>query len=360
MRIGIIGAGLVGLAAAAGLSRQGVQVEVFERSGQEPPTGAGISLFPNSRRAMHALGLGEGFDRLPHGPPPGIRTAMRRRDGRIRFSAPAARDRGVRMFHRNALREFLLDSCAGVTFHWGVTASVTASVTDDGDRLRRAQLTLGDGTTSSWDLVIAADGLRSRTRSRLGLDPGLRYAGYTAWRGVTAVPIDTAGTAGEDWAGEQRFGTVPLEDGRVYWFAVASRPVGETAASQGLASEKDAVRREFSGWYPTARHLLEATPDDAVLRHDIHDLAGPLRAFHRGRVALAGDAAHAMTPDLGQGAGVGFEDAAALSTLIAGVRRDGADVIALLERYTALRARKAARVLLASRFMGKVAQRRRR
>lgn len=371
MRIAIIGAGLVGLATAAGLARHGAQVEVFERAGEESPTGAGISLFPNSRKAMRRLGLGDGFDRLPHGPPPGIRTAMRRRDGRIRFSAPAPRDHGVRMFHRHDLREFLLESCADVTFHWGVTASVA----DDGDRLRRAHLTVdgvagapgapGAPSVTDWDLVIAADGLRSRTRSVLGLDPGLRYAGYTAWRGVTAAPVDTGGTAGEDWAGEHRFGTVPLADGRVYWFAVASRPAGETATSRGSASEKDAVRREFADWYGTVGALIDATPDAAVLRHDIHDLARPLRAFHRGRVALAGDAAHAMTPDLGQGAGAGFEDAAALTALHSGAGGggqdgEGQDVAALLERYSAQRVRSAGRILLASRFMGKVAHRRRR
>lgn len=364
MRIAIIGAGLVGLATAAGLARHGAQVEVFERAGWEPPAGAGISLFPNSRKAMHRLGVGDGFDRLLHGPPPGTRTAMRRRDGRIRFSALAPRDHGVRMFHRNDLREFLLETCSDVTFHWGVTASLA----DDGDRLRRARLTVDGGggapcgprTLGGWDLVIAADGLRSRTRTVLGLDPGLRYAGYTAWRGVTEVPVDTGGTAGEDWAGEHRFGTVPLADGRVYWFAVASRPAGETAASRGFVSEKEAVRREFSGWYGTVGKLIDATPDDAVLRHDIHDLARPLKVFHRGRVALVGDAAHAMTPDLGQGAGAGFEDAAALSDLVSGTGGDGPDVVALLKRYSAQRARSAARVLLASRFMGKVAHRRRR
>ncbi len=370
MRIAIVGAGLVGLATAAGLARRGAQVEVFERAGQDPPAGAGISLFPNSRKAMRRLGLGDGFDRLPHGPPSGTRTAMRRRDGRIRFSAPAPRDHGVRIFHRHDLREFLLESCDDVTFHWGVTVSVA----DDGDRLRRACLTVDGGggapggprTVGGWDLVIAADGLRSRTRTVLGLDPGLRYAGYTAWRGVTADPVDTGGTAGEDWAGEHRFGTVPLADGRVYWFAVASRPAGETAVSRGLDSEKDAVRREFAGWYETVGALIDATPEDAVLRHDIHDLARPLRVFHRGRVAVAGDAAHAMTPDLGQGAGAGFEDAAALCGLVSGAggdredHREGQDVVALLERYSAQRARSAARVLLASRFMGKVAHRRRR
>jgi len=355
MRIAIIGAGLVGLATAAGLSRAGARVELFERAPQAVPAGAGISLFPNSRTAMRQLGLGEGYERLPHGPLPGVSTAMRRKDGRIRFSVPGAHGRGVRMFHRNDLRDFLLEACADLTFHWGVNAAVT----DDGDRLRRAELTLSDGSVSSWDLVIAANGLRSATRTRLGLDPGLRYAGYTAWRGVTAGPRGTEGTAGEDWAGTQRFGTVPLADGRVYWFAVASRPAGETAASRGFASEKDAVTREFSGWYPTVRGLIDATAEQEVLRHDIQDLARPLKAFHRGRVALAGDAAHAMTPDLGQGAGAGFEDAAALASLLDGAR-EGADAVLLLERYTALRARKAARTLLASRLMGKVAQRRRR
>lgn len=355
MKIAVIGGGIVGLAAAAGLARAGAVVEVFERSPRDAAPGAGISLFPNTRSAMRELGLLEGYDRLPHGPAASIRTVMRRPDGSIALSFPSWARPGVRMFHRAALRDFLLEACRGIPIHWGTSVSVL----DDGGTDRGAVLAAADGSRSSWDLVVAADGLRSATRGFLGMDPGLRYAGYTAWRGVTNAPADTAGTAGEDWGSGQRFGTVPLADGRVYWFAVASRPEGHSAGSMGFASEKDAAAHEFAAWYPEARALIAGTSESEVLRHDLYHLAAPLKAFHRGRVALAGDAAHAMTPDLGQGAGCGLEDAAALTALLRSAPEGDVDVVGLLGRYSRQRAPKAARLLRASRLMDRVAQRRR-
>ncbi|WP_426297868.1 FAD-dependent monooxygenase [Arthrobacter sp. R-11] len=358
MSIAVIGGGIAGLATAAGLAKAGAAVEVFERSSRDAVPGAGISLFPNSRAAMRTIGLLDGYEQLPHGPGAGIRTVMRRPDGKVALSFPAWARPQVRMFHRSALREFLLESCRGIPIHWDTAVTVD----DDGDKLRRAVLTAADGQQSSWDLVVAADGLRSTTRRFLSLDPGLRYAGYTAWRGVTRGPADTGGTAGEDWGSRQRFGTVPLADGRVYWFAVATKDEGRTAAADGLASEKEAAEREFASWYPAARTLIAGTDEAEVLRHDLYDLARPLHAFHRGRVALAGDAAHAMTPDLGQGAGAGLEDAAALTALVRSALAGGAagpdtDVVGLLGRYSRLRAPKAARQLRASRLMGRLAQR---
>jgi 2-polyprenyl-6-methoxyphenol hydroxylase-like FAD-dependent oxidoreductase len=359
MRIAVIGAGIAGLATAAGLARSGAAVEVFERGSRDSVPGAGISLFPNSRAAMRTLGFLNGYEKLPHGPGSRIRTVMRRPSGKVAFAMPRWAAPQVRMFHRNDLREFLLECCSGIPLHWDTVATVA----DDGATSRCATLTTVDGQVSSWDLVVAADGLRSATRDVLGLDPGLesglRYAGYTAWRGVTRGPADTGGMAGEDWGSEQRFGTVPLADGRVYWFAVAGKEEGGSAASEGLASEKEAAAREFAAWYPGARALIAGTGESEVLRHDLYDLATPLKAFHRGRVALAGDAAHAMTPDLGQGAGCGLEDAAALAALLRPAPDGGVDVVGILERYSRLRVPKAARLLRASRLMGRVAQRRR-
>ncbi|MFJ3957870.1 FAD-dependent monooxygenase [Arthrobacter sp. NPDC090010] len=358
MRIAIIGAGIVGLTAAAGLSRLGLRPEVFEKAPADTVAGAGISLFPSARKAFARLGLAEGYDSLPHGPAADLRTAMRRPDGSIRFAFPAAVRPDVRMHHREELRDFLLAECAGVRFHWGTRATVL----DDGGPLRRAELATDPGGTSQWDLILAADGLRSPTRTMLGLDPGLRYTGYSAWRGVTAAAMGTQGTAGEDWGDGQRFGTVPLGDGRVYWFAVTSSQEGRTATTRGFGSEREAALAEFQDWYPTARGLIAGTEPGAVLRHDLYDLREPLNRFHRGRVALLGDAAHAMTPDLGRGAGTGLDDAAELVGLLRASGAgdpDGETVNRILSRYSQRRAPRAARMLLASRWMGRLAQRRR-
>ena len=159
------------------------------------------------------------------------------------------------------------------------------------------------------DLVVGADGVGSVTRQSVWPEaPAPRYAGYTAWRVVTPpVPV---GEAAESWGRGERFGYVPLPDGRVYCYATANAPEG--APGDGLAG----LRARFGGWHQPIPALLDAADPGAVLHHDLYELP-PLATYVRGNVVLAGDAAHAMTPNLGQGACQALEDAVVLGTVMA-------------------------------------------
>ncbi|GLZ01671.1 hypothetical protein [Actinoplanes sp. NBRC 103695] len=86
-----------------------------------------------------------------------------------------------------------------------------------------------------YDVVVAADGLRSATRASWPGDPGVRYSGYSTWRGVTSRAVDVGGAAGETVGRGERFGMAPLADGRVYWFGVASMPSDDAGGSGGGA-----------------------------------------------------------------------------------------------------------------------------
>lgn len=137
--------------------------------------------------------------------------------------------------------------------------------------------------------------------------PTPRYAGYAAWRLVTSpVPV---GESCESWGRGERFGYAPLPDGRIYCYATANAPEG--AAGGGLAG----LRRRFGGWHDPIPALLDAASDDTVLHHDLYELP-PLSTYISGKVALAGDAAHAMTPNLGQGACQALEDAVVLARVL--------------------------------------------
>jgi 2-polyprenyl-6-methoxyphenol hydroxylase-like FAD-dependent oxidoreductase len=324
-RVKVVGAGIGGLVTAIGLQRRGVEVTVFERADAPLHVGSGLSLFGNAFTALDAVGAGAAVRALG-GPQAAFQAGQRRPDGRWLATIPADAVRELRVVHRADLHRVLADQLAPGTIRWGAPATA-----EPGD----------------FDVVVAADGLRSQIRSSWPDDPGVRYSGYSTWRGVTARPVDLRGAAGETLGRGDRFGVAPLPDGRVYWFGVSTMPQDAT-----FADEVAEVRRRFAGWHEPIAEIIDATEPAAVFRTGIHELAGPLRTFRRGRVVLLGDAAHAMTPNLGQGANQAIEDAATLVTLLTG----RADIDAALSEYDTLRRARTQPIAARARLLGRVMQ----
>ncbi|GAA1856670.1 FAD-dependent monooxygenase [Pseudonocardia ailaonensis] len=340
MRAIVIGAGIGGLAVAGGLSRIGAAVTVLERAPEVRAGGSGISLWPNGFTALDALGAGAAVRAVTGHAAAGLQAGQRRPDGRWLSRTPPAAVAGLGILDRADLHAELLAAADRAEIRCGVEVR---GVSPDGRTVTHS------GGTETADVVVAADGIRSVVRSGWPGDPGLHYSGYSAWRAITAEPVDLLGAAGETWGRGLRFGQAPLRDGRVYWFGVATLPAGRT-----LPDEDAAVREAFAGWHDPILALLAATPPEAVHRLDIHDLASVPPSFRRGRAVLLGDAAHAMTPDLGQGGGQALEDAATLVRLLTGGPAAGID--AALDRYDALRRPRTARLHRLARRVGAAAQ----
>jgi 2-polyprenyl-6-methoxyphenol hydroxylase-like FAD-dependent oxidoreductase len=224
-----------------------------------------------------------------------------------------------------------------------LSTEVTAVDGQDG----RVMTTAGD---LDADLVVAADGISSAVRvSLFPAHPGLRYVGFTTWRLLTEAPAAGGPVPmAETWGRGSVFGVMPLADGRVYCYAAALAPEG----AHGAGDERAELMRRFGGWHEPIPGLLAAAAPGSVLRHDVFELAAPLPAMHRGRIALLGDAAHPMTPNLGQGACQALEDAAVLTRLTAGA--DATAVPAQLARYTTLRLARTSRVVRLSRRAGRM------
>ncbi|ACQ78494.1 monooxygenase FAD-binding [Beutenbergia cavernae DSM 12333] len=333
----VVGAGIGGLTAAAALRRVGWSVRVLERSPEPQPTGAGIVLLANAMRCLDEIGAGDAIRGLGAAAyPGGTRTASGRWLARVDAERVAARfGSGAVVIHRAQLH----DALAAVLGPDGVTygAQVTDVEREPGPTPRALVRYLAGGTAQevTGDVVVAADGAASALRGRFW--PGhadLEYTGSTAWRAVASVPPGTVTEMSETWAPGGAFGIVPMADGRVYWFATALRPAG---GREGDGAEELAeVRRLVAGWHDPIEAVLAATPPEAVLRHDISALRHALPSYVRGPVALVGDAAHAMPPNLGQGGSQAIEDgivlAASLATAAAPAEvRDG------LARYDAQR-----------------------
>ncbi|MEW9532153.1 FAD-dependent monooxygenase [Microbispora sp. NPDC049125] len=296
----VIGAGIGGLTAGVALEAKGWEVTVLEQAASVEPVGAGLAVAPNALKALDVIGAGDDVRKLSaiQGDA-GIRRASGRWLSRTSAEAATARygDPTVLL-----LRSTLVDILAGRLSPGALRVNTRAEAADPGT----GRVTTAEGTLEG-DLVVAADGIRSAVRKALFPGhPDPVYAGVTSWRLVAPAPGPLS--ASETWGPGLVFGVMPLAGGQVYCYATATVPAGERAAS-----EKDELIRLFGGWHEPIPALLASADPAAVLRHDINCLDEPLPAFHQGRIALLGDAAHAMTPNLGQGACQAIEDAVVLA-----------------------------------------------
>jgi 2-polyprenyl-6-methoxyphenol hydroxylase-like FAD-dependent oxidoreductase len=333
----VIGAGAGGLAATAGLCAAGWEVTAFERAPSLEPVGAGIALAPNGLRALDAPGAGDAV--RAHSVDQEV--GLRRPDGRWLLRSSSGKLIADRFGDPIILlpRARLVDALAGL-IPPGVLNLRTevTSVSADG-RVETADRVI------DADLVVAADGIRSAARAGLLPEhPGLRYAGYTTWRFITPVLAGPALEMSETWGRGTVFGVMPMADGRVYGYASAPVPPGGSAPG---GDELAVLRERFGGWHEPIPTLLGAISQGDVLRLDVWELERPLPAFFAGRVAFLGDAAHPMTPNLGQGACQALEDAVTLARLAAGA--DRASVPSVLERYSAVRRPRTTMVVRRSR-----------
>lgn len=340
----VVGGGIGGLATAAGLLRRGWSVQVLEQAAEFTEVGAGISLWANGFRALDAIGLGERVRALGSmDVSAGLRDHRGRWIVRTDKSGLARRHSATAvMLHRSELMRALLDAVpaecltAGTRVHAVRPANGRAVVVHD----------RGESTV---DLVIGADGVRSTVRTQVWPDAAApRYAGSTAWRMVLPSPLTGPFAGGESWGSGAVFGAFPMSKDRVYCYATDTVEPGGASPDGELAG----LRRRFGDWHHPIPALLAAATSSAVLRNDLYYLP-PLPSFTSGRVVLLGDAAHAMTPHLGQGANQALEDAA---TLVAVLDTEPDDLAAALRRYDELRRPRTQKLVRRSRMGGRVAQ----
>lgn len=347
MRAVIVGAGIAGLAAAQGLRLIGWDVAVYEQAEKVEPLGAGLSLSANALRALRALGL---YEAVAARAQPIRRLDLLDQRGKVLqttdFEEFSRRYDHLAMavLHRADLHQGLLSKLEDGVIRTGMEC---VGAREAGDRI---VLHFANGDAVEADFVLACDGIHSAVRKALFPAAREHFARYTCWRAISpGVPrgMDPARLS-ESWGAGRRFGLAAIPGDRVYWFACCG--TGRTD-DPGLAKlDLEGVGALFADFHEPVPEVLGRTPPDSLIWTDILDLE-PMPSFTRGKVVLLGDAAHAVTPDLGQGAGLAIEDAAVLSALLARLPMERA-----LQEYDARRVGRACRIALESRLYARVAQ----
>lgn len=342
----VIGGGIGGLCAAIALRKKGVAATVYERVSELKEVGAGLSLWANAIKALGKIGMAETIDAISI---PQTIGGVRSVKGNLLSSAMRGRTESrvgetlVVVLHRAELLSALLQKAG----EENVIINAKCLGFEQDDKGVTAQF--ADGREVRGDFLLGADGINSVICAQLFGKSALRYSGYTGWRSVTEFdhPILRQG-AFESWGKGARFGMIPLSRKRIYWFATKNAPQGE---SHSPGAGKGELLSLFRGWHEPIEAAIRATDEDAILRNDIVDRI-PLKRWTKGRITLLGDAAHPMTPNLGQGACQAIEDAVVLADCVS----DNRNLTEALQTYEARRIERANRIVRQSWRIGKAIQ----
>lgn len=346
-RVLIIGGGIAGLTTGIALYRAGHEVRIFERRARIEPLGAGLILWSNAVNALRAieledavLSIGQPLARMAIIDPSG--SPLTGTDARLISQKAGSTTVAV---HRADLISILLANLPD-------DAVVTDKQFDQFETGHGSVTALfADGSAETGDILVGADGLHSRVRAQVHGDHHPRYSGYTAWRAIspnTGNPLFGDDISTETWGHGLRFGWVPLSRNRVYWFATKNARAGQQPDAEGHKAE---LLRHFGDWHTPIRTTIEATTEEAILRHDIYDRP-PITNWGIGSVTLAGDAAHPMTPNTGQGAAQSIEDAVVLASCLTTYRT----IAGALRAYERIRAPRTSTITDLSRRIGIAAQ----
>ena len=343
----IVGAGIGGLTVAIALQRHGFQVNVIEQAPEIRPLGAGLGLAANAVKAFTEIGIDGEVLRAGKALK---KVLIKDRRGRILTftdSEKISRKYGTVdnfTIHRADLHEVLLKHLQPGT------VQLNKQCIDFEQHVDGVVLHFRDGQTMNAEYVIASDGIHSIFRRKLAPQSVVRYAGYTCWRAVidNLPPGINLDETSETWGEGARFGIVPLSGNKLYWFACLNT-TGNNATMRNYTVEN--LLSHFGNFHEPIPAILKCTNNEKLIWGDIIDLK-PLGSFAFGNIILMGDAAHATTPNMGQGACLAIEDAVVLANLV----RADKSVEEAFKKFEVKRVGRTEKIVRGSWTLGRVAQ----
>jgi 2-polyprenyl-6-methoxyphenol hydroxylase-like FAD-dependent oxidoreductase len=335
--IHIIGAGIGGLTTALILKQKGYKVRLFERAAAIEPVGAGIVLASNAMQVFQKLGLQAALENAGH-----KIHQMYLTDEQIHPLSVADLTYFEQKYnvttiaiHRGDLQRILAETIGYEHITFGKRLATIQKIGEI------YPLNFEDGTTEIAKIVIGADGIHSKVRNQLFGETKLRNAQQPCWRGVCdmVLPEKYLHKGHEAWGRGKRFGFFQINPQKVYWFALINPP-------KEMPSKMNLLEL-FKDFHPDILKIISQTLDNQIIMNDIIDLK-PIHCWQKDKVCLMGDAAHATTPNLGQGACQAIEDAYTLGKCL----ENESDITTAFQQYEQKRLKKAHLVVNMSWQMG--------
>ena len=311
MKIAIIGGGIGGLTTAIALQRKGfTDVTVYEAAPEMLPIGAGILLATNAMTILDRLGIAQQI-KAAGNVLQSVRIANHKGEilSNVDFSKIIKRyGNGTVSIHRGKLQQILLENISKNTVFVGKRLKNIEN-TEGG-----VQLHFEDKTTAEADMVIGADGIHSIVRKHLFGETPIRYSGQTCWRGIAKMTLDDPKKSVEMWGTKPglRACVSQVNDTEVYWYITSKQK------ERYKLSEKETkpyLLNLVSEFNSPIQKAIQLTENQHILHNDLSDFK-PIKLWFKNNIVLMGDAAHATTPNLGQGACQAIEDALCLANCL--------------------------------------------
>lgn len=339
MKIAIIGAGIGGLTAGALLQEQGHEVTIFEKKSNISEVSAGIGIGDNVLKKLGTHDLAKGIKNAGQN-----LSAMNVFDTKGRMLTAAKLKEGT--LNVTLARQTLIELIHSYVQPNSIMTNYEVTKVDNHEQ--DVMVHFSKHASQTFDLCIGADGIHSTIRQTVNPSAKVLYQGYTCFRGlVEEADLKNRETADEYWGTRGRVGIVPLINNQAYWFITINAAEKDAKYS---TFEKPHLQAYFNNYPNEVRQILDKQSETGIIQHDMYDMK-PLKTFVYGRTLLLGDAAHATTPNMGQGAGQAMEDAIVLTNCLAEY-----DVNKALTRYDKLRVKHTAKVIKRSRKIGTIAQ----
>lgn len=304
----IVGGGVAGLALAIAFQQLGKDFRLFEQSQELKGIGAGFGLAANAMQALDLLQLKTEVEKLGYY----VKSyPILDEQGRV-LLAPDTQAISQQYqqqnfaIHRADLHLFLLSKIQKEHLQLGKKALRLQKQSD------RINLSFADGSQHSCRYLILADGIKSPLRQQLLPKASPRYAGYTCWRATINQRELSLPHGSETWGKAGRFGMTPLTHDRIYWYACINAPA-QSSKHRNYSTQD--LYRQFQAYHSPIPEIIAQTQDQELIWSDIMDIK-PLRHLAYDNILLIGDAGHATTPNMGQGACQALEDVAVLQQVL--------------------------------------------